>query len=256
MSAGSNAKSIAKSITWITPDWPASSNVRALSTLRGGGVSSGTYASLNLATHVGDELRDVERNRKLLREAANLPAEPMWLEQVHGATVWNAGQGGAIPPRADAAVAHGRHQICTILTADCLPVLFCDLDGSAVGAAHAGWRGLVAGVLTETVKAMDRPAGRIRAWLGPAIEQSAFEVGDDVRDQFFKRTGQHADAFAQNEHGRWQCDIYRLARTELELLGIAGVYGGGFRVNAEADRFFSYRRDKQTGRMATMIWLE
>jgi hypothetical protein len=246
----------ASPIGWITPDWPAPARVRALATLRCGGVSTGPYSSLNLATHVGDESTDVQRNRALLREQAHLPAEPIWLEQVHGTTVWNAEAETASPPTADAAVAHSNRRICTILTADCLPVLFCDLDGTWVGAAHAGWRGLAGGVLSETVKAIAAPPSRIIAWLGPAIEQSAFEVGDEVRDQFLARSARHAVAFERNERDRWQANIYALARLELVSLGIAGIYGGGFNVFADTDRFYSYRREKQTGRMAAMVWLE
>lgn len=243
-------------IGWITPDWPAPNNVAALATLRGGGVSEGPYASLNLATHVGDRAEHVARNRALLREAARLPAEPLWLEQVHGTTVWDAAQTCVSPPTADAAIATADRRVCTIMTADCLPVLFCDLDGKAVGAAHAGWRGLAGGVIDATIAAMGTPVARMIAWLGPAIEQPAFEVGDEVREQFVARTAAHFDAFDRNARGRWQADIYRLARVELERAGIAGVYGGGFNVFADAERFFSYRRDKQTGRMATLIWFE
>jgi polyphenol oxidase len=242
-------------ISWITPDWPAPSNVRALATTRAGGVSSGHYASLNLATHVGDVLEDVERNRVLLREQAQLPAEPIWLQQVHGTSVWDTQSQSSAPPEADASVAQATHRICTILTADCLPVLFCDLDGASVGAAHAGWRGLAGGVLTATLAAMKAPASRIIAWLGPAIEQAAFEVGDEVRAQFLIRDARNT-AFERNERGRWQADLYALARRELISLGVAGVYGGGFQVFADAERFYSYRRDQQTGRMATMVWLQ
>jgi YfiH family protein len=243
-------------ISWITPDWPAPARVRALATLRPGGVSVGPYASLNLATHVGDAPGDVQRNRVLLRERAQLPAEPIWLEQVHGTTVWMADSDAVSPPTADAAVARSNHTICAILTADCLPVLFCDLDGICVGAAHAGWRGLVGGVLSETLKAMAAPISRIIAWLGPAIEQSAFEVGNEVREQFLARSARHAVAFERNERNRWQADLYALARLELESLGVADISGGDFKVFADADRFYSYRREKQTGRMATMVWLE
>jgi len=243
-------------ISWIEPDWPAPTNVRALTTLRPGGVSSGLYAGLNLASHVGDAPENVERNRALLRERAQLPAEPVWLEQVHGATVWDAQAQMPSTPTADAAVAHMKHRICTILTADCLPVLFCDLDGSAVGAAHAGWRGLAGGVLTRTLEAMGISPSRVIAWLGPAIEPAAFEVGEEVRAQFLALNSRHAGAFKANERGRWQADLYGLARVELVSLGIAGIYGGDFGVFGDAERFFSYRRDKQTGRTATMVWME
>ena len=242
-------------LQWITPEWPAPSNVRALTTTRTGGVSQGAYASLNLATHVGDNPASVLRNRGLLRERARLPNEPRWLEQVHGTKVWTGGASHD-PPIADAAVTHAPREICTIMTADCLPVLFTDVEGSVVGAAHAGWRGLASGVLGETLNAMEMPPERVIAWLGPAIEQAAFEVGTEVRDAFLARNAEHAAAFVQNARGRWQSDIYRLARGELLMLGVEGVYGGGFEVFADSERFFSYRREKQTGRMATLIWFE
>ena len=243
-------------IRWLTPEWPAPANVKGLATLRTGGVSAGPFGGLNLATHVGDRREDVDRNRALLRAGAHLPSEPVWLEQVHGTAVWDAANPSDRPPIADAAIARAGQRICTIMTADCLPVLFCDLDGKAVGAAHAGWRGLAGGVLGATVAAMGAPASRVIAWLGPAIEPAAFEVGAEVREQFLARTHTHAGAFARNARDRWQADISRLARVELERLGVAGVYGGGFDVFADDARFFSYRREKQTGRMATMIWFE
>lgn len=241
-------------VEWLTPDWPAPTNVRALATLRSGGASSGAYSSLNLATHVGDDRETVLHNRASLRAAAQLPAEPMWLEQVHGIQVWTGGASGQTPT-ADASVARTPQQICTILTADCLPVLFCDLEGTCVGAAHAGWKGLAGGVLDATVKAMRVDPLSLMAWLGPAIEQEAFEVGPEVHDAFLARTSEHQSAFQVNERGRWQADIYRLARTELAKLGVARIFGGGFKSYADSDRFYSYRRDKITGRMATMVWL-
>jgi YfiH family protein len=242
-------------INWIAPQWPAPANVRALTTTRRGGGSAGPYASLNLATHVGDDPEIVRRNRQLLREAAKLPSEPMWLEQVHGTQVW---EGGAVesPPMADASIARLRGQVCAILTADCLPVLICDVDGTTVGAAHAGWRGLVSGVLEQTIKAMRAPPSRLMAWLGPAIEPGAFEVGEEVLEQFTQRDARHAHAFQRNERGRWQADLYELARGELANIGVEPVYGGGFGTHADAGRFYSYRREKQTGRMATLVWLE
>lgn len=239
---------------WITPDWPAPANVRALSTTRQGGFSTGPFAGLNLAAHVDDDPDAVARNRDWLREAARLPAEPMWLQQVHGATVWT-GSGGANPPIADASVATAPGRVCAILTADCLPVLFCDLEGTTVAAAHAGWRGLAGGVLGATVAAMRVPPSRLIAWLGPAIEPAAFEVGAEVLEQFVARDPAHAHAFERNECGRWQADLYALARGELRRLGLERCYGGGFATFADSARFFSYRRDKRTGRMATLIWL-
>jgi YfiH family protein len=240
---------------WITPQWPAPSNVRAAATVRAGGVSGGPFESLNLALHVGDTPESVLENRRRLREMLDLPAEPAWLNQVHGATVVEAHQHSS-PPTADAAFAHAPKQVCVVLTADCLPVLVCDRDGKRVAAAHAGWRGLAGGVLRATVEALKTPPERLMAWLGPAIEQDAFEVGAEVRDSFMALDPANASAFRVNARGRWQADLYELASRELNRLGIAAVHGGGFRCHADRDRFFSYRRDGRTGRMATMIWLD
>lgn len=239
---------------WITPDWPAPANVRALSTTRQRGFSVDTFAGLNLAAHVDDDPAVVARNREWLRETARLPAEPMWLQQVHGTLVWTGGA-APTPPTADASIASSPGQVCAILTADCLPVLFCDLDGTTVAAAHAGWRGLVGGVLDATIEAMRVPTSRLIAWLGPAIEPAAFEVGGEVLERFVARDPAHARAFERNERGRWQADLYALARGELNRLGVEGVHGGGFATFADAARFYSYRRDKRTGRMASLIWL-
>jgi YfiH family protein len=240
---------------WITPEWPAPSNVRAAATVRAGGVSAGSFASLNLAMHVGDESGAVAENRRRLRDMLTLPAEPTWLNQVHGATVVEAGPYEA-PPTADAAFARSAKRVCAVQTADCLPVLICDRDGTRVAASHAGWRGLAGGVLRATVEALATAPAQLMAWLGPAIEQDAFEVGDEVREAFLALDAANAAAFRINERGRWQADLYELARRELARLGVGAVHGGGFRVHADRERFFSYRRDSRTGRMASLIWLE
>lgn len=239
---------------WITPDWPAPAAVRAASTLRSGGVSEGSCASLNLALHVGDDPTAVTENRRRLRDALALPAEPAWLNQVHGIDVVEAAA-WQTPPAADGCIAHSAGQICAVMTADCLPVLFCDRAGTRVGAAHAGWRGLVGGVLESTVRALGGPPGELLAWLGPAIEPSAFEVGGEVREQFLARDAGNASAFSPNARGRWQADLYELARRELTRLGVGSVHGGGFATYADTGRFFSYRREARTGRMATLVWL-
>jgi YfiH family protein len=268
---------------WITPDWPAPPNVKAAATLRTGGVSEGAFSSLNLGSHVGDDPAAVVENRRLLRAALRLPAEPTWLNQVHGIAVADAssskgmraassgaafaGSSGnnpasaegatpAVPPTADASVARGAEAVCVVMTADCLPVLFCDRAGTRVGAAHAGWRGLAGGVLGATIKALDVPASQLMAWLGPAIEQDAFEVGADVHEAFSKLAAENAAAFRANARGRWQADLYQLARNELARLGVTAVYGGGFNCFADSERFFSYRRESRTGRMATLVWLD
>ncbi|MBS1209159.1 MAG: hypothetical protein H6R19_1557 [Proteobacteria bacterium] len=238
----------------ISPDWPAPPRVHACSTTRHGGVSTGTYASLNLAKHVGDDLEMVLRNRALL--ATQLPMEPLWLEQVHGCTVVNAAC-TCPDAQADAAMARMDYRICTVMTADCLPVLFCDVNGTAVAAAHAGWRGLVGGVLENTVKSMQVPAETLLAWLGPAISQPAFEVGEEVRNAFLAHSSDAAAAFAPGRTaGKWQADLYRLARQRLAALGITQIYGGDRCTYREAGTFFSARREgTQTGRQASLIWL-
>ena len=244
----------ATAVGWIAPDWPVSERVRVLSTLRGGGVSDGPYASLNLAAHVGDRPEAVRPNRLLLREAAHLPAEPLWLAQVHGIDVARHGPDG-ITPRADASVAFAPHQVCAVMTADCLPVVFADRGASRVGVAHAGWRGLLGGVLQATIAALEAPPASLHAWLGPAIGPAAFEVGAEVREQYLARLPGCAACFHPNERGRYRADIYGLARLQLALAGLAGIHGGGWCTHEDAGRFFSYRRDGVTGRMATLAWL-
>ncbi|HKU16693.1 MAG TPA: peptidoglycan editing factor PgeF [Steroidobacteraceae bacterium] len=242
-------------LRFIEADWPAPKNVRAVATTRVGGVSGGPYASLNLGAHVGDDAQAVSENRRRVREALALSSEPVWLNQVHGTAVAEAVP-HVSPPTADAAFSRSKGQVCVVQTADCLPVLFCDRDGTCVAAAHAGWRGLAGGVLDTALGAMRVAPDRVLAWLGPAIEQEAFEVGPEVREQFIARSADNDQAFKANERGRWQADLYDLARRELARLGVAQVFGGGFRCYADRDRFFSYRRDGKTGRMATMVWMK
>ncbi|HEY5761734.1 MAG TPA: peptidoglycan editing factor PgeF [Rhodocyclaceae bacterium] len=237
---------------FIRPDWPAPAGVEALSTTRAGGVSSGVYASLNLGDHVGDDPSAVIANRRLV--ASVVPGTPVWLEQIHGCEVAEIDRAGTIPP-IDAAVCRTPGKACVIMTADCLPVLFCDRFGTVVGAAHAGWRGLLAGVLENTVTAMGVPPAHILAWFGPAIGPSAFEVGEEVRAAFVSRNAAAASAFVANERGRWLADLYLLARQRLAACGVVDVSGGDRCTFSEPDCFFSYRRDGRTGRMATMVWL-
>lgn len=221
-------------------------------TTRAGGVSRPPYDSLNLGDHVGDDPAAVAENRRLLR--AHLPAEPKWLKQVHGTAVAHA-DALAAAAEADAAVAFRPGTVCAVLTADCLPVLFCDRQGTRVAAAHAGWRGLSAGVLEATVAAMQCDAGDILAWLGPAIGPQAFEVGGEVREAFVADLPETAAAFAPAGPGKWRADIYRLARLRLARAGVGAVFGGGLCTHTDAERFYSYRRDRVTGRMAALVWL-
>lgn len=238
---------------FIIPDWPAPANVHALQTTRIGGYSAAPYDSLNLGDHVGDNPITVERNRMLLNEM--VPSEPIWLEQVHGTDVVIADV-ASCRPRADACVARQDNAVCAIMTADCLPVLFCDESGSCVAAAHAGWRGLAGGVLDATVKAMDIPAKHLMVWLGPAIGPQAFEVGEDVRSAFMQQDSATAVAFTHQafSEAKYLADIYQLARLRLQALGVMRIYGGGLCTYTDSGRFFSYRRDGRTGRMATLIW--
>jgi YfiH family protein len=236
----------------IVPDWPAPPNIRALQTTRLGGVSVLPYDSLNLGDHVGDNPLAVARNRELLNHL--LPGEPVWLEQVHGTGVADADIASCLP-QADACIARHRGSVCVVMTADCLPVLLCDKQGTVVGAVHAGWRGLCDGVIEATVLAMGVAPQDLMAWLGPAIGQQAFEVGDEVRAAFVAVQPQAASAFIPGQPGKWFADICALARLRLEVLGIAQIYGGGYCTYREREKFFSYRRDGATGRMGTFIWL-
>lgn len=235
----------------FVPPWPVHPAVRAFVTVRGGGASGDPFASFNLGDHVGDAPQAVAANRAALR--ATLPAEPLWLEQVHGADVADADAASGVP-RADAAVARRAGVVCAILTADCLPVLYAADDGSVVAAAHAGWRGLAAGVLEATVAAMAVPPEDVVAWLGPAIGPAAFEVGADVHAAFCATDGACGAFFAPLREGKWLADLPGLARHRLARLRI-GAAGGTWCTHTEADRFFSWRRDKASGRMALVAWL-
>lgn len=244
----------------IFPDWPAPPNVCALSTMRAGGSSKGAYASMNLALHVGDDAHRVLKNRRRLIDRYSLPAEPVWLEQVHGTTVAALGSAAdtdVAPPQADGAWTDSAGVVCSVMTADCLPVLLCDAAGTRVGIAHAGWRGLAGGVIDATVAAMTAGTpGTLIAWLGPAISQAAYEVGPEVRAACIGHDPAAAAAFKANAHGRWQADLYTIARSALARAGVAAVYGGDFCTKRDARRFFSHRREAPCGRMASLIWLK
>ena len=238
---------------WITPDWPAPQRVRAASSLRVGGVSVGGYASLNLARHVEDDPQRVDENRRRLSSALALPDSPQWLEQTHSRRVLDLD--GDVSRDGDAAVTRRSGRVAVVLTADCLPVLFCDRRGSVVAATHAGWRGLAGGILENTVAAMGVPAAELMAWLGPAIGPRHFEVGDEVRDVFLRDLAQAEEAFRATRPGHWLCDLYRLARLRLRRAGLERVFGGDRCTWSEADAFFSYRREPRCGRQASLIWL-
>ena len=237
---------------WLVADWPAPPGVHAATSLRTGGVSPAPWDSLNLAMHVEDDPARVAENRRRLE----LPAEPVWLEQVHGTAVVRADTvRDDEVPRADAAWTDRKGVICAVLTADCLPVLFSDRAGTRVAAAHAGWRGLAAGVLEATVAALGVPGDEILAWLGPAIGPESYEVDETVRAAFLAADPAAEAAFTPTRPGHWHLDLYTAARRRLEAHGVT-VHGGEYCTFREADRFYSYRRDGLTGRMATVIWLE
>lgn len=243
-------------IEFVEPDWQVPGHVRALTSTRGHGTSTGEFSSLNLGDHVGDEPARVAANRARLREQLQLPAEPTWLAQVHGCDVVAAGAVGGSPCAADASVAFLPGQVCAVMTADCLPVLCCDDEGRVVAAAHAGWRGLLKGVLEATVQQMQCPPERINAWLGPAIGPTAFEVGGEVRDVFCAHSEQAEVAFVAGDGGRWLADLYCLARQRLAAVGVLRISGGDHCTFSDRERFFSYRRDGRTGRMVSLIWLQ
>lgn len=241
---------------WIVPDWPAPPQVRAVFTTRAGGVSSGSYSSFNLGAATGDDPAAVTANRTQLRTW--LPQEPRWLQQVHGARVIDADT-LADTPQADACFARQRQTVCAILVADCLPILFCDRAGTIVAAAHAGWRGLAAGVIANTVAAMTRNGVQARdvlAWIGPGIGPTAFEVGDEVYHVYTRQHADSAVAFQRHAPGKWLADLALLARHALERAHVRNIYGGEFCTYTQPQRFFSYRRDHVTGRMGAFIWRE
>lgn len=245
-----------KNTDFIIPNWPAPANVHALQTTRQGGISLPPYNSLNLGSHVQDDLLHVAHNRQLLGQF--VPSEPVWLNQVHGTRVVDAGNTDCLPS-ADASFTTRHNTVCVTMTADCLPILLCDKAGTVVASVHAGWRSLCDGVIEETVRKMPADSHQLMAWLGPAIGSHAFEVGDEVREQFIKADIRAETAFKSQGAGKWLGDIYQLATQRLHFASVSQIYGGGqqetYCTYSDKERFFSFRRDNLTGRMATLIWL-
>lgn len=243
---------------WLDADWPAPPGVRALTSLRGGdGVSAPPFDRLNFGLNCGDEPAAVLENRRRFAQWLALPTEPVWLKQVHGTGVLRVRGGGPgrdSLPEADAAVTSQAGTVLAILTADCLPVVFAAIDGSEVGVAHAGWRGLAAGVLEATVAAMQAPPAQLRAWLGPAAGPEHYEIGAEVRDAFVGNDEGAAPAFVPTRPGHWRVDLFALARRRLAALGVNDVHGGGLCTIADASRFYSHRRDGRSGRLLTLAW--
>jgi len=241
--------------SWIEASWPARPGVIAGTTTRIGGVSTGSFESLNLATHVGDDADAVAVNRQRFVTQLDLPVMPRWLNQVHGTDVLvDPGEEAESNPDADAIVSRQAGVVCAVLSADCLPVLFVSEDGVEIAAAHAGWRGLSAGILEATVAKFEAAPEMIFAWLGPAISQPSFEVGDEVRTAFLEHSAAAAHCFQGNARGRWQADLYALARLRLVELGLSEISGGGHCTYQDDASFFSYRRDGQCGRMASFVF--
>ncbi len=238
-------------MSWIEPDWPAPNNVHAAVTLRSGGVSLGDFTSLNPADHVNDDHMFVIENRNIITNMLKLPNQPCWLEQVHGNRVVKVSK-DSILEQADASYTDEVGTVCVILTADCLPILLTSTDGKTIAVIHAGWRGLLAGVIENTCKAM--ASNSLIAWLGPAIGADRFQVGSEVRAAFIKKSSLFDFAFVPQSSDKYLANIYHLARTELATMGIHQVFGGDFCTVTDKQRFFSYRRDGETGRMATLIW--
>lgn len=240
----------------IRPDWPAPQNIHAFSTTRKAGVSQGVFSGLNLALHVEDNPQHVELNRQQLKRQLDLPAEPRWLNQVHGIQAVNVVIPDEPTPEADASFAVIKNNVCVVMTADCLPVLICNRKANKVAAAHAGWRGLVDGVIEKTIESLNEKPEDLLVWLGPAIGPDAFEVGEDVYHAFVADLPQAKAAFKANRPGHYLADIYQLARMRLNRMGVDAIYGGGYCTYTDADHFYSYRRDGKTGRQASLIWFE
>ncbi len=237
----------------IAADWSAPDNVHAFTTTRTGGVSEGLYGSFNLASHVGDLPSAVTSNRQLLKASFKLPSEPCWLKQTHSNRVVDANCFDDID--ADAAWTSGKDTVCSVLTADCLPVFFSNKDGSRVAISHAGWRGLLDGVISATFTATQIKPENCLVWLGPSIGPDAFEVGVEVVQSFTEKNNATRQCFKQKDEQHWLCDMYQLARIELGQLGVNQVFGGGLCTCTDKENFYSFRRDGNTGRMASLIWM-
>lgn len=242
-------------VGWLQANWPAPDFIKAGTTLRQGGVSRGAYTSFNLASHVGDDLSVVEENRAILIRNVDIPKSPQWLEQVHSTKAVLLPNKNETP-KADASYTTEKNIVCAVMTADCLPVLITDKQGSCIAAIHAGWRGLCDGIIEETIKKLPVDAETLLVWLGPAIGANVYEVGKEVYDAFTRVDTDAKQAFTATSEGHWLFDIYQLAKLRLNKIGVRDIYGGEHCTLSEEESFFSYRRDNVTGRMASMIWID
>ncbi|MGF1733499.1 peptidoglycan editing factor PgeF [Photobacterium kasasachensis] len=240
---------------FIVPDWPAPANIKAVSTTREGGVSLQPYQGLNLGSHVGDNIEHVQCNRTQLQQELRLAESPAWLNQTHSTTVIGVNALLATTPDADGSYTRVADIACAVMTADCLPILLCDSAGTQVAAVHAGWRGAADGIIEAALDTFHAPAEQILAWFGPAIGPNAFEVGNEVREQFVADLPQAELAFTPRGD-KWLADLYLLARQRLQRAGVNKIYGGDFCTFSSPERFYSYRRDGVTGRQASLIWIE
>jgi polyphenol oxidase len=247
-----------KSLTmnnFIIPNWPVPAKIKAFTTTRANGFSSAPFDSFNLAAHVGDSVEAVAQNREYLRKVLQLRHEPFWLLQTHSTTVVEA-ENEALYLTADASYTREVNTVCAVLTADCLPLLICDQNASCVAAVHAGWKGLLGGIIEEALKALKTPGEDLLAWLGPAIGAGVYEVGEEVQEKFIAHDISAKASFRPLSKNKYLMDIYSLARQRLARQNITRVYGGEFCTLTQKDKFFSYRRDRETGRMASLIWIE
>ncbi len=241
---------------WLDANWPAPTAVKALTTYRMGGYSQASYSSLNLALHVNDDANNVQLNRQCLAMTLGLPSDPVWLDQVHGTQLVElSGAQQTINVQADGVVTQQKGKVCAVLTADCLPVLLCNKQGTQVAAVHAGWRGLLGGIIENAVATFEQPDD-VLAWLGPAIGPAHFEVGGEVKDAFTNKKSVMQQAFRYVDETHYLADLYTLARMTLLDCGVKKMYGGEHCTYNEADKFYSYRREPITGRMASLIWLQ
>jgi polyphenol oxidase len=242
--------------SFIRVNWPAPHTIKAYTTTRLGGISTAPYDQFNLGDHVGEPLEQTTANRELLKQKLQLPGDPVWIQQTHGITTIEA-KPAHTGQEADASFTQQSGIVCAVLTADCLPVLLCNRQGTQVAAIHAGWRGLANGVIESALKALELPPDDILVWLGPAISSNHFEVGDEVRDQFITFMKEAASAFSPSPNQRWMADLYLLARLRLQKQGITQIYGGEYCTYTDKHLFYSYRRDgAATGRMASLIWID
>lgn len=239
---------------WIPADWPAPSNIHAGTTTRIGGYSHGVWSAMNLALHVGDNPEHVARNRAYIKEFLSLPAEPHWLEQTHSNKVINLTKDYTSRP-ADGAYTTTPHQVCVVLTADCLPLLLCNTAGKEIAAIHVGWRGFCANIITSALNTFSTMPGELMAWIGPCISAEHYEVGDEVRSACLQVVGDHGNAFSASRPGHWFADIQKLVRHQLSMAGVKQIYGGEYCTCTDDQHFYSYRRDGTTGRMASLIWM-